>query len=234
MMGIATHLNKKIKNLVTFPFWCLIPPANKNRLYFHIIDKINSFIVRSGKDIQSVPYKFLIYVSQKTYRRIEKKKETLIFCLKKEIEEYFLFLGCQLRNEEIVIDFSPLSYLKDYEVKLLCFSPNEEDTFIKEKSYYLRLLSEEDKMWIIDRPGEYEIGRKMEAYIHIDNPYVSGCHAKLVLSTSDDIKILDCKSKNGTYLSDDLIPVKDGAYIVPGDKIYLGRKRAVVLELVKM
>ena len=232
-MGITTNLNRKIKNLVTFPFWCLIPSDNKDRLYFHIIEKINSYIVNSRKDIQSVPYRFLICVSQKTYRKIEKKKEILIFCLKKEIEKYFLFLGCRLRNEEIIIDFSPLSYLKDYEIKLLCSSSNEEDTLIIEKSYYLRLLNEEDKMWIIDGPGEYEIGRKMEAYIHIDNPYVSACHAKLVLSSSGDIKISDCKSKNGTYLNNDLIPVKDGAYIIPGDKIYLGRKRTVVLELVK-
>ena len=232
-MGITTNLNKKIKNLVTFPFWCLIPSDHKDRLYFHIIEKINSFFVNSRKDIKSVPYRFLICVSQKTYRKIEKKKETLIFCLKKEIEEYFLFLGCRLKNEEIIIDFYPLSYLKDYEIKLLCFSSNEEDTIIKEKSCYLKLLNEEGKMWIIDGPGEYKIGRKMEAYIHIDNPYVSAWHAKLVLSSSGDIKISDCKSKNGTYLNDDLIPVKDGVYIIPGDKIYLGRKRIVVLELVK-
>lgn len=229
-MGISTDLNERVKNLITFPFWSLIPAANKDRLYFHLIEKVNCFISSDRKNIQSVPDRFLICVSQKTYRKIEKKKETLVFYLKREIEEYFLFLGCRLKNKEITIDFSSLSYLKDYEIKVVCVSSRGEDLG---NGYCLRLLDGGDKMWIVDEPGEYEIGRKREVYIQIDNPYVSACHAKLVLSSFGDIKISDCGSKNGTYLNDDLIPVKDGSYVVPGDKICLGRKGTVVLEVVK-
>jgi len=86
---------------------------------------------------------------------------------------------------------------------------------------------------VIERPGEYKIGRRYDAFININDPYISELHAKLFLSDSGDMKISDCGSRNGTYLNGVINPIKNETTIIPGDRIYLGRSERFVFELIK-
>ena len=79
--------------------------------------------------------------------------------------------------------------------------------------------------------GESGFWPNYNAFINIDNPYVSNFHAKLVLTNCGKIKILDCGSRNGTYLNNDFIQIKGDTCIFPNDKIYLCKNRKIGFEL---
>ena len=224
-MGISTKLNLKVKNYV-LAFWNLVPADNKDKLYFYLIDGINSIIDNDGK-ITGI-YKFFICVNHRVYKKIERKKEAFLYYLERKIEEYLMYAGFKTKYSNILIEFLPLSYLKDFEVKILhnCLKKQQSNRFC------FRLINNKGTRWIIDCPGEYKIGRRDDAFIKINNPYVSELHAKLELTESGNLKISDCGSRNGTYLNDNLKPAKNDEYIVPGDKIYLGKSKRIAIELI--
>ena len=226
-MGITTRINEKIKLALVSPFWNIVSPDNRNRLYIQLIEKINCFYY--GNNGKYVPDKYLIGVSQKTYRKIKNKKEILLRHLKNDIEEYFTVH--QLNKKNVTIDFTPLSYLKDREVRIFCFFSEESDLVCNRKKYYLKLLGQKDRMWTLDRPGEYIIGRSEEAEIHIAHPYVSALHAKVVYTAHDNLTISDCGSKNGTYINNKNSPVGHPKHLAPGDKILIGIKGRIKLQL---
>ncbi len=224
-MGIKTKLNSEIKKLIISPFWNPVSSDNKDKLYFHLVDKINFFVNEKNK--QRVPDKFLIGINRKIYKKIVKNNDNLLLCLEKKINEYFKSIELEAAQEVISLDFLPLSCLKDNEIKLICNYSEKS----KNWKYYIKLINEDSGKWIIEQPGEYKIGRNINAFININNPYVSEFHARLVLSESGKIKISDCGSRNGIYLNDDFRRIKGDTYIIPGDKIYLGKRRQISLVL---
>ncbi|WP_144391750.1 FHA domain-containing protein [Pleionea sediminis] len=64
----------------------------------------------------------------------------------------------------------------------------------------------------------YQVGRKHDCSIQLDEPSVSSAHAKLVYS-DDQWKVINLLSSNGTFVNGDKVSESD---IYPGDRVRFG------------
>jgi pSer/pThr/pTyr-binding forkhead associated (FHA) protein len=95
---------------------------------------------------------------------------------------------------------------------------NEENSAVK---YVLNVLNQSSRSssWMLNK-GTYTVGRLEEHEIILDDVTVSRNHAKIIIE-SDNTKIIDNNSTNGTYINDLLI--KDFTELHSGDQIQIGK-----------
>jgi pSer/pThr/pTyr-binding forkhead associated (FHA) protein len=77
----------------------------------------------------------------------------------------------------------------------------------------------------LDR-GDNSIGRRAENDIVLDDPYVSGAHAKVVVGES--ISLTDLGSTNGTFVGGVKLSANEPMTVTPSDEIIIGRTEARV------
>ncbi len=74
--------------------------------------------------------------------------------------------------------------------------------------------------------GDNTIGRRGENDIVLDDPYVSGAHAKV--SVGDSISLTDLGSTNGTFVGGAKLAANEPMTVTPSDEIVIGRTAARV------
>lgn len=122
--------------------------------------------------------------------------------------------------------------------------PNHDLLGAMEPTQILRLRPQADPAMIVVRiqlgPGSFQawvahpgskgiIGRSPDADLVVNDPSVSRHHARIELSPSGELSIVDQRSTNGTFVNQ--LPVDGRARIRPGDRVVVG---AVVVLIESM
>ena len=228
MNGKYTRLNERIKNVFVGPFWNTISPDNSLRLFVELLKKIDLPSI-DRENGNSPPARIIFGTSPKLYRKIKKKRNFIIYQIKNDLIHLYASGGYEFDKKEIRIEFIRLSYLKDSEIKVITHKENSLN--IHNRKYYIKFLGSSESMRMLDKPGEYFIGRDRNSFIRIDNPYVSLRQAKINLSDRGIVTVADCGSTNKTYINNSGEPLKENAAVSNGDKIFFGRKRRMGIQL---
>ena len=229
----ATVLDGKIRKAFLQPFLNFLPSLDALRLLSEIEMEIQKKKMHSECGNLMIPDSFMIRINSLVYLNNRSSLKTLAHNLTDSIIIFAGGMDWRMPEKPISIEFCHSSSLGKKEVEVMAFFSGEAQSInpLLPDAITVRPVKYPVKSKIIERSGEFVIGRNRDAWLYMNNPYISGRHALIIVSGNGKINVRDVKSQNGTFVNDRPVPSNNNVPVARGDYIRLSQNRGVTLVL---
>jgi hypothetical protein len=233
-MGLINTIDHGLKNLIYSLFWWLIDPLEHERLYGQLVDVIERNMDANDPDRLVAPDNFDVTVNNKIFIKHAHSIKKLEITVGDRLQKYVANKDYELSFPKIKIQIISSATVSKRKAQINCwFSTDEADDEVgaKQRKYTLKVISGEGKglSWDLKLGNTYKIGRLSTLNICLPFNNISKNHASLYFLSEDNIKIVDEGSANGTFINDEVEPIKDSRQLQIIDRIKFCKINPIVL-----
>ncbi len=235
-MGLITNIDQAIKKVIYSIFWWFIDPLEHERLFSQLVDAIERNLEADDPQHVAAPDRFDVYVNNTIFIKHAHSIKKLEAAVQNRIQKYMAQKEYELSPPKIKLQIISSATVSKRKAEVRCWfssDENEGETAAKPKKLTLSIIAGEGKglSWALKPGQKYTIGRLSTSAICLPFHNISKRHASLEVLSEDKIRLVDEGSANGTFINDEINPIKGSRDLCLTDKIKFCKLNPIIMTI---